>query len=110
MVRIAASRSEASVAMRSPSFPAYSASASSSPRRKVLEEGQASGCSTEHPPGNCVELGEQRRFALLGRGHDGVIERPVGADRARLMLAREVADQPDEQPLHALAIDRKSVV
>ena len=54
------------------------------------------GRRPEHPPRHGVELGEQRRIARLRRGHHGVLQRPVGADRAWLVLARKIADQPEE--------------
>ena len=41
-----------------------------------------------------VELVEERRITHLGRGHDRMIERPIGADRAGLVLGREVAGEP----------------
>ena len=51
-----------------------------------------------------LELREQLRIARLGRGDQGGVERPVGTDRARLMLAREIAGEPRHQRLGLFGI------
>ncbi|HST94881.1 MAG TPA: hypothetical protein VLJ78_08910, partial [Microvirga sp.] len=49
------------------------------------------------PPRHRIQLFQEFRIAGGGRRHDGAVERPVGAHRARLVLGREVAgDTGDE--------------
>ena len=60
--------------------------------------------ASQHPSRHGVELGEQGRIARVGRGDDGHVERPVGADRAGRMLAREVARQALDQPVRLVDV------
>src|SRR5580704_4256069 len=55
--------------------------------------------SPKQAPRNGVELGHQDRIAHFRRRDDGIVERPVGADRAWLVLARKIARQPCHQAL-----------
>src|SRR5262249_4065031 len=59
---------------------------------------------SEHPAGHCIEPAQKVRVAGLRRRDQCRVERPVGTDRARLVLAREVAREPRNQPLRLLGV------
>ena len=58
-------------------------------------------------PGDRVELFEEYRIARLRCSNQGIVERAIGADRARLMFAREVACEPRHQARGILGIGRE---
>src|SRR5262249_58608277 len=58
----------------------------------------------QHPPRHRVELLQELRVARLGRGDQRGVEGAVGADRTRLVLAREIARQPRHQPLRLVGL------
>ena len=52
---------------------------------------------SQHPPRHRIELFQQLGIARLRRGDQGAVERAVRADRAQLMLARELLGQARNQ-------------
>src|SRR6478752_1486912 len=61
--------------------------------RKCLPSTFMAFCLSVHaqdPPGHRVELLQKLGIARLGRRDQRGVERTVGADRAQLMLAREI--------------------
>src|SRR5262245_55770615 len=61
-------------------------------------------CLLQHPPGNGVELLEQRGVTRFRRGDERGIERAVGADRAGFVLTREIASQKRNKELMLLVV------
>src|SRR5438477_3059085 len=59
---------------------------------------------SEHPPGNRVELLQEGRIARLRCRDQSSIERTVGADRARLVLVREIAGEAGDETRRLLGV------
>jgi hypothetical protein len=52
---------------------------------------EATRLAPQDSAGHGIELLEKLRIARFGGCDQGVVERPVGTDRARLVLARKIA-------------------